>query len=64
VNRWLQTEPAVKNTQLYKNREGRRESRPHGKSIEKRGVGSVEKARRAGSRGGLEPVEDCCIKGK
>jgi hypothetical protein len=38
VSRWLQTEPPVKDTQLYKNREGR-ESGPHGKSIERRGQG-------------------------
>jgi hypothetical protein len=35
MSRWLQTEPPVENSQLYKNREGR-ESGPHGKSIERR----------------------------
>jgi hypothetical protein len=48
VSKWLQTEPPVENNQLYKNREGGRESRPYGKSIERRGVGSIEKARQAG----------------
>jgi hypothetical protein len=41
VSRWLQTEPPVENTQLYKEQEGR-ESELHGKSIERRGEGSVE----------------------
>jgi hypothetical protein len=49
VSRWLQTEPPVGNNQLYKN--GERESRPHGKSTERRGVGSVVKVKPAGSRG-------------
>jgi hypothetical protein len=39
VSRWLQIETPVENTQLYKNRE----SGPHGKSTERRGVRSVEK---------------------
>jgi hypothetical protein len=47
VSRWLQTEPPVGNNQLYKNGE-----RGHmGKSIERRGVGSVVKVIQAGSRG-------------
>jgi hypothetical protein len=38
MSRWQQTEPPVRNTQLYKNRgEGGRESRPHGKSVERSG---------------------------
>jgi hypothetical protein len=39
VSKWLQTEPRVGNNQLYKNKE----SRLHGKSKERRGVGSVLK---------------------
>lgn len=34
VSRWLQTEPPVKHTQLYKNRDGGQESGLRGKSIE------------------------------
>jgi hypothetical protein len=49
AGRWLHTEPPVWNNQLYKNRE--RESRPHGKWTERRGVGSVVKVKPAGSRG-------------
>jgi hypothetical protein len=41
MSRWLQTEPPVKNIQLYKNRKGG-ESGPHVKSIERRGEESVE----------------------
>jgi hypothetical protein len=41
MSRWLQTEPPVGNNQLYKN--GERETRSHGKSTERRGVGSVMK---------------------
>jgi hypothetical protein len=44
MSRWLQTEPPVEDTQLYKNGMGGREGWRglHGKSIERRGVGSVE----------------------
>jgi hypothetical protein len=49
VSRWLQPEPPVGNNQLYKNRE--RESRAHGKSTEREGVGSVVKVKPTGSRG-------------
>jgi hypothetical protein len=49
VSRWLQTEPPVENTQIYKNRERGRVGHME-KSIERRGVGSVE-VRQAGSRG-------------
>jgi hypothetical protein len=75
VSRWLQTEPPVENTQLI--RTGR-ESGPHGKSTERRGVGSVEiggkltERRGVGSiemgeqvaESGPEPVQDCCREGE
>jgi hypothetical protein len=48
VSRWLQTEPPVGSTQLYKNREGGREGGPHWESIERRGVWSRDG--RAGNR--------------
>jgi hypothetical protein len=51
VSRWLQTEAPVGNNQPYKNRERERESRPQGKSTERRGVGSVVKVIAAGSKG-------------
>jgi hypothetical protein len=50
VSRWLQTEPRVGNNQLYKNRERGRVGHM-GKSIERRGLGSVVKVIQAGSRG-------------
>jgi hypothetical protein len=51
VSRWLQTEPPVeKPSYIRTGREGGRESGPHGKSIEMRGVGSVEKVRCQGEQ--------------
>jgi hypothetical protein len=58
VTRWLQTEPPVENTQLYKNREGG----PHGKSLERRVVGSVKMGEQV-AVSGQEPVEDRCLGG-
>jgi hypothetical protein len=49
MSRWLQTEPPVRNNQLYKNRERERVGHME-KSIERRGVGSVVKVMQAGSR--------------